>query len=50
MKHALAILAGVVRSELRAFAGVKAALEEGSEDGRLHCGPIEIGDPTVIDL
>ena len=36
-------LAGVMRSELGAFAGVKAALEESSEDGRFHGGPIESG-------
>ena len=36
-------LAGVVRSELRTLAGVKAALKEGSEDGGFHGGPIQIG-------
>jgi hypothetical protein len=37
------LLAGVVRSELGALAGVKAALKEGSEDGRLYVGPIQDG-------
>jgi len=35
------LLAGVVRSELGALGGVKAALKEGSEDGRLYVGPIQ---------
>src|ERR1019366_7406851 len=37
------LLAGVVRSELGAFAGVQAALKEGSEDGRFHVRPIQSG-------
>jgi hypothetical protein len=37
------LLAGVVRSELGTLAGVQAALKEGSEDGRLHVGPVQRG-------
>jgi hypothetical protein len=36
-------LVGVMRAELGTLAGVKAALKERSEDGRLNCGPVQIG-------
>jgi hypothetical protein len=34
-------LAGVMRSQLRPFIGVEAALEKGTEDGGLDTGPIQ---------